>query len=401
MQLQVKNIASVQFRHQYFAPEGFDWDAGWPETYNEALIPVVLPTVATKAKMEDFGLYFRASKYGFDLYAAVRKTGSDFFTEKSAKQNATLYFYVIKPFLAWDYSTRNLASAIGLTVFSNLNGFHSGGGETRYLHNEVIASAAGDKQPGTLVRKGNKVYEALQKTNSQPPSANWNEVGEHIDFTTLSNNIPLNTGIVRLQETSLANKVFTVHDIYDSVVFEKVFLADTTEKETGVAIDMLPEGIYSYRLDGTEKGKVYLAKQVPNATFGILAIALQGEPDKVPLPHKLDEAWLPIANGSQSLGQDQINPRTFAIHFMNNTAKWRYIFNKDIGIAPGDVPSTFKKDSATLYESKKAIPILAGSAGPDFGLDQRLPAPAVGRLTPQLNGSEELEAYVSEIYVNV
>ena len=401
MQLRVLNIASVQFRHQFFAPQGFDWENSWPDNYSADLLPIAEPTTTTKALFDDLGLYFRTSKKGFDIYAAVKQDGAKFLQEKPADKNAFLYFYLKKPAPIWDYFTRSNAAENGFVIYSNLSGFHSGGGATRYLHQEVIPSAAGDKAPGTLVRKGTKVYEAVKKTSSQPPGSNWEETGQHVDFSTLSNTIPLNTGMIRLAEPSLANALLTVHDRYDNVVMEKSFPSDSTEKESSVAIDFLEEGIYSYKLNGTLKGTFYLAPKVPATTFGILCIAIQGKPLIITPAQRQDEDWLPIANGTQTKALGEVNPRSFAVHFINNTALWCYVFSSDLGIKASDVPSTYKKNSSIEYESKKAIPILASSTGPDFGLAQRLPAPQPGRLTPQLNGSDEIEAFISEIYVNV
>lgn len=401
MQLRVLNIASVQFRHQFFAPQGFDWETDWPTNYPTELLPVAEPTKETKAQLEDLGLYIRTSKKGFDIYAAVKQDGNTFLLERPADKNTILYFYLKKPAPIWDYFTRNTAANKGLVIYSNLSGFHSGGVPTRYLHQEVIESAAGEKPPGTLVRKGTKVYEALKKTSSQPPGTNWEETGQHIDYSTLSNTIPLNTGMIRLNEPSLAGATLTVHNSYDQQIFTKIFPAGSTEKESSVAIDHLAEGLYTYKLNGTIKGNFYLASQVPASTFGILCLALQGKPMDIPPANRLDQDWLPIGNGTQTKALGEVNPRVFAVQFIHNTALWRYIFSTDIGIKASDVPSTYKKNSSTEYESKKAIPILASSAGPDFGLAQRLPAPQPGRLTPQLNGSDELEAFISEIYVNV
>jgi len=110
---------------------------------------------------------------------------------------------------------------------------------------------------------------------------------------------------------------------------------------------------------------------------------------------------LPVANGTGTLQAGEINPRTFIIHFLQPTAKWRYAFSRDLAIPNGDVPAEYEKVSNIIYQTKKAKALQRTSSGPDFGLSQKLPAPGLATLGQQRNGSQELEAYLSTTYVNV
>ncbi len=401
MELRVAKIASFEFRHEYFAEAGFDWKSNWPATYTENLLPIVKPTTQTIRQMESAALRLKITPRGFDIYTEVKDKAGKLFAVYGTEENMVLYFNLFIPALSWPLFTRQIGEAVGLAVFSNLSGSKPTGGTELFLHNEVKTSAAGVKPPGTLVRKANKVYEALQRTNSQPPGAHWAELDTGVDFTSLSNRISLYHGNVLVSEPSLQNGTVVIKDVYEVVVFQKTFSASTTEKEVSVDVNHLMEGIYTYHFNGALRDTFYLDRPSKQSGFGVLALALQGTPNALPVAKRLAEEWLPVANGTGALQAGEINPRNFIIHFLQPTAKWRYAFSRDLAIPNGDVPTEYEKVSNTIYQSKKAKALQRTSSGPDFGLSQNLPAPGLAVLAEQLNGSQELEAFVSTTYVNV
>lgn len=401
MELRVAKIASIEFRHEFFAEPGFAWQTEWPATYTEDLLPKVKPTRKTATDLQNYGLLFRKSQRGFDIYSEVKKTGGKLMALYAGGKNVTFHFNVHSPTLSWPLFTRSLGAANGVAYFSNRFGLKPGGSSDLYLHNEVIASGAGTKEPATVVRKANTVYEALQRTTTQPPGASWAELGTGVDFTTMSNRLNVNRGSVFISEPDLKNAVIEIKDAYDQIALQKTFSATITEKEVSLDIKHLNEGVYSYHFNGTLRDTFFLAKNTEPSGFGILSIALQGAPDDLPLSHRLPEEWLPVANGTGVLQAGEINPRTFLIHFLQPTAKWRYAFSRDLAIPNSDIPSDFEKISNTIYQSKKAKALQRTSSGPDFGLNQNLPAPGIAMLGQELNGSQELEAFVSTTYVNV
>jgi hypothetical protein len=401
MELRVAKIASFEFRHEYFAEPGLDWKTNWPAGYTENLLPKVKPTLHTVKQMESGGLRLKVTPRGFDIYTEVKEKAGKLFAVYGTEENMVLYFNLFLPALSWPLFTRQIGEATGLAVFSNLNGSKPAGGTEMFLHNEVIASAAGVKPPGTVVRKANKVYEALQRTNSQPPGAHWAELGTGTDFTTLSNRVSVNHGRVLVSELDLKNATVEIFDVYEEVVLQKTFSASTTEKEVSIDVNHLKEGLYTYHFKGALRDTFYLNRPSEQNGFGILALALQGLPGALPVAKRLAEEWLPVANGTATLQAGEINPRTFIIHFLQPTAKWRYAFSRDLSIPNGDVPAEYEKVSNIIYQTKKAKALQRTSSGPDFGLSQRLPAPGLATLGQQRNGSQELEAYLSTTYVNV
>ena len=401
MELRVAKIASIEFRHEFFAELGFDWQTSWPATYTENLLPLVKPTLNTAETAQNFGLYIRSSKRGFDIFCEVKSSGGKLIAVYGGGKNTILHFNLFSPSLSWPLFTRSLGAAKGVAHFSNLFGLKPDGSSDLYLHNEVIASGAGTKEPATVVRKTNTVYEALQRTTTQPPGASWAELGTSIDFSTLSNRVNINRGSLLVSEPNLKNALVEIKNVYDQVALQKTFSASTTEKEVGIDIKHLNEGVYSYHYNGSLRDTFFLTKTTEPTGFGLLSIALQGAPNEIPVAHRLTEEWLPIANGTGALLAGETNPRTFIVHLLQPTAKWRYAFSRDLSIPNGDVPSDFEKISNTIYQSKKAKALQRTSRGPDFGFNQNLPAPGIAMLGQQLNGSQELEAYVSTTYVNV
>ncbi len=402
MELRVEQIVGVSFRHNFFAEENHDWLSAWPSTYPEFELPVAIPTNRTQQLMSDLGLYFRKSDRGFNLFAQVKEDAGDFIAERKSNTNNHLLFYLCAPHSNWSVYTKGASELDGLVVYSNLNGLNGTGSDTsQYLHDEIPASGAGEKEPGTLVRKSNKVYEALTKTNSQPPGANWVDLGSHTNFSNLSNTFKINRGKLLVEETDLANGTVQVFDVYDNEVFSYTFDSGSTEKQRWLEIDHLIEGVYSWRYNASPRGTFLKVSKTPLNCFGVFMLYLQPNQSVIPGAHQLDEEWLPIANGSGSLSNNQINPREFTIHFLPNRAVWRYRFSRDLGIPNGDVPSEYQKIDPITYQSKKAKAITKFTKGPDFGLDVPLPAAQAGILLPQYNGGNTVENYVSEIYVNV
>jgi hypothetical protein len=401
MELRVAKIASIEFRHEYFAETGFDWNADWPPTYTESLLPLVKPSKQTKQFLENSSWYLKRSRRGLAIYAEVKNEGGKLIAKLGTGQNTILYFKLSAPTLSWPLFTRNLKAEKGIALFGNLSGSKPSGSTNLYLHNEVLASAAGTKEPATVVRKASKVYEALERTNSQPPGAFWLEIGTGVDYTTLSNAISVNRGSVLVSEPSLANATVEIKDVYGRVVLQKSFASDSTEKEANLDLKHLDEGVYSYHFNSALRDTFYLAEESESLGFGLLVVAIQGNPDGLPIAQRLDEEWLPVSNGTGSKLKGEINPREFIIHFLHPTAKWRFAFSRDLTIPNSDVPSDYEKVSTTIYQSKKARALQRTSKGPDFGLNQNLPAPEPSILLRQLNGSEELEAFISTTYVNV
>ncbi len=402
MELRVENIASFEFRHEYFVEQGYNWHAAWPATYPKEEIPQIIPTGETALKLADLGFYFRKNERGFDLFAQVVEDGGTFLTERKTDTNHVLCFFVSAPNPHWYQYTKGGEKGAGLAVFSNINGFKSGGADgTRYIHNDIQNSAAGSKEPGELVRKSNHVYEALKSTNTQPAGADWEDLGKHTNFTTLEQRVEINRGSLFVGETTLAGATVRILDVYDEVVWSYTFDLGSAEKQRTFDISDLPEGIYSWQLNASDRGTFLICAKEPTGCFGLVMLYLQPKQTEIPVSLQLQEEWLPIANGSGSLNAFEINPRTFVVHFLTNRAKWKYIFNRDLAIPNGDIPATYDKLGNTVYQSKKPIAITKLESGPDFGLDQRLPAAKAGILLPQYNGGNTVETYVKEIYVNV
>ena len=403
MQIRVEKIVSLQFRHDYFSNELLDWELEWPETYNREFIPTITIPRSTQKKLENWGLFFRASGKGFDLYASVKEDSGKLYLERSIEENSEFYFFIQPPQNNWSQFTRKIGSEKGLIFYSNQNGFKAPGSNSiTYLHNEIQDSYDGVKVAGQLIRKGNKVYEALERTSTKPPGSTWSELGNKVDFTTLSSTIDYLDRFLRISETSLANKNLEIKDNYGNVVFSKTFEASSEEKETSIDLTELNEGVYSYEIDAVLKGTFFKTENFPKGTIGVIQIVLQNNTAIIPGPQKLDEGWLPVANGTGSLNNLEINPRQFIIHFLPNRANWKYILTKDIGVEAADVTAAgYQKLSNTEFISNESITISKDALGADFGLDQRLPAASASLLIPQLNAIDEIKSYVSEIYVNV
>jgi hypothetical protein len=401
MELRVEKIATFDFRHDYFVESGFDWSASWPDTYPKIDVPAVAPTVETQQKLRNLGLYFRKSNRGFHLFAQVVEETGVFLTERKPKTNQVLLFFLTAPHPHWNQYTGGGENNEGLTVFSNLTGLKSTDAEgTLYVHDEIENAAPGDFEPGALVRDSNHVYEALKKTNTQPPGADWTDLGTHTNFSLLTNKVGINRGKLEVEDASLASAVVTVKDVYGTLVWSYSFDSGSTEKKRAFDISHLAEGLYSWQLNAVEQNSFLICSKEPVNAFGLLMLYVQPVPTEIPAPQRLAEEWLPIANGTESLDANEINPRQYVIHFLPKRAKWKYIFSRDLEIPSEDVPTTYEKLSNTSYQSKSPIAITKLETGPDFGLDQRLPAASAGIRLPQYSGNA-VESYVKEIYVNV
>lgn len=402
MELRVENIASFEFRNEYFANQGHDWKASWPKSYPKEEIPLIIPTRKTEQKLNDLGLYMRSSERGFNLLSQVKKEGSTFLTERKTNTNHVLCFFLSAPNPFWNQYTKGGEKGSGLAIYSNLTGYKSAGADgTLYLHDELPSSAADTKEPGALVRKGNHVYEALKRTDTQAPGANWEDLGLHTNYTTLEQKVPVNRGTLVVEANTLAGAAITIKDIYDTVVWSYTFDAGSTEKRRSFDIADLEEGIYHWQLNTIEQDTFLICENEPTGCFGLVMLYLQPNQTEIPGSQQLSEEWLPIANGGGSLSAFEINPRNYVVHFLANRAKWKYIFSRDLAIPSEDVPASYAKLGDVIYQSKKPIPITKLESGPDFGLDQRLPAATAGILLPQYNGGNTVESYVKEIYVNV
>jgi hypothetical protein len=265
MELRVENIASFEFRHEYFVEQGHDWHATWPSTYLEEEVPQVRPTNETSRKLEDLGFYFRESERGFNLFAQVVEDGGTFLTERKKNSNQVLCFFVSAPNPSWNQYTKGGEKAAGLAIYSNINGLKSSGADaTLYLHNDIPNSAAGAKDPGALVRKSNHVYEALKRTNTQPADADWEDLGIHVNFTNLEQRVVINRGSLSVAETTLAGATVSILDIYENVIWSYTFDAGSTEKQRTFDITHLPEGLYSWQLN--------FCRSAPNGSIFSVAI---------------------------------------------------------------------------------------------------------------------------------
>lgn len=403
MQLRVEKIATIEFRHDFFKSSGLDWNADWPSAYTQDFIPSVKISNSCKRKLVDWGIFLRSSPKGFDLFAEVKQSGNSFLLTRPQQKNTELYFFLIQPQNEWGNITKTTGLLDGLNLFSNTSGTKPPGASSNYfLHNEIPDSYNGTKQAGEVVRKGNKVYEAKELTSTKPTGSKWTEIGSKIDFTTLSNRIQPITRYLRISEGSLAGALIEVKDIYENVVYTETLDALSTEKEKSIDISQLNEGVYSYTINAIEKGRFLKVDDLPKRAFAAVQLVLQNNPADLTAPQKLTEEWLPVANGEDVLQAGEINPRQFIIHFLPNSAKWKYLFSKEIPIEVSEVNSAgFQKLTNTAFISDDIITINKYAQGADFGLDQRLPAASTNLIIPQYNASDEIESYVSEIYVNV
>ncbi len=403
MEIRVAKIASIEFRHDYFKEGGTNWTETWPKSYQPFYLPKISATTSTKSVLQNLGLVVKTSAKGFDVFAEVKTVGNKLFLKKHNKTNLNLNFYVLAPDTEWAKYTRQNSALGGIHYFSNTNGFKTGGAETAlYLHNEIAASAAGKKGPGTLVRKSNKVFEALELTSTQPPGAKWADLGTHTNFTVNAAKIAVKKSSLLLTGGPFAGKTIGLKNNFGALVLSKTIESDSTITELNIDLESLPEGKYSFELNGVFQEVFWVDKIVNSRAIAVLNLVLQGNPAEINPSLLLNQEWLPIGNNSAGLQHAEINPTTFVIHFLPNRAKWKYILNKNLAINQADSNAAgYQKLSDTEYLSKDSLTLNKQAKGADFGLTNPLPAPQNSVLKTLKNGSNEVENYLSEIFVNV
>jgi len=402
MEIRVEKIVSVEFRHDYFKDANTDWLENWPKGYSAFGLPNVKPSKWTIKKLEDLGLFLKSTEKGFDIYAEVKSVGNKFFVKRPSQDNIELNFFVFARDARWLNQTRQNQEKTGLAYFSNYIGFKTGGSESAYfLHNEIPDAAAGTKAPGSLARKTNKVYEATELTTTQPPGSKWADLGTHQNFTTMSNQLKTINKSLLLVGGPFAGKTVDIKNVFGEVVLTETIEGTSTEVQLNIDIESLPEGKYSYEIDNVKQEDFWLQKSNADA-LGVVQLVLLGKPSALPPAFLLDQEWLPIGNGSSAVDTGEINPKTFVLHFLPNRAKWKYILNKELTIDPADISAAgYQKLSNTTFLSNNSITLNKEAKGADFGLENRFPAPANNVLKTLKNGSDEVENYVTEIFVNV
>lgn len=403
MEIRVAKIASVEFRHDYFKEVGTSWTNAWPKSYQPFYLPKIEVATNTKSVLQNLGLVVKTSAKGFDFFAEVKSVGNKLFLKKHNKTNLNLNFYLQAPDAEWAKYTRKNSTSGGILYFSNTNGFKTGGAEAGlYLHNEIAASAAGKKGPGTLVRKSNKVFEALELTSTQPPGAKWVDLGTHTNFTVGATKIAVKNTSLLLTGGPFAGKTISLKNNFGVLVLSKTIESDSTITELNIDLESLPEGKYSCELNGVLQEVFWVDKNVNSRAIAVLNLVLQGNPAEITPALLLNQEWLPVGNNSAGLQHAEINPTTFVIHFLPNRAKWKYVLNKNVAINAADVNAAgYQKLSDTEFISKDSITLNKQAKGADFGLTNPLPAPPNQVLKTLKNGSNEVENYLSEIFVNV
>ncbi len=400
MRIKFSKIASIELRHDYFYSTGLDWSSDWPKEYTKEFLPKIHPTKSTYKFLEDLGLRLVKDQRGISIYAEIREDAGVYFLEKEINKNIILEFEIEPPFPTWFNNTRSYNKESQFCLYSNKEGFKSG--SEFYLHNEIATTSAGFKEPSELRRSGLKVFEALERTNTQPPGAKWRDLGSNKNYTTLSNTIDLKKSSVLFKDTTLAGKTISVNNVYDEEVFSKTIEVSSTINQLYVDLSFLPDGKYSSLIDGVKQENFYLGKNIRKNRFGIIRLFIQSNPSIIPAPHQINQEWLPIGNGTSSLAIGQVNPINFVIHFLPHIARWKYIVNKDLNINPADVTSAgYQKLSNTEFISNEAQTISYKNTGADLGLTNKFPAPGSTVLETLKNGSGETVSYVSEIFVNV
>lgn len=399
MQIQVKKIASVEFRHDYFAEPGYNWST-WPSGYTGQFIPGVHPDIPTIRALHDLGLVLRPSERGFDLFALVRHSGGKIYTERSAQRNLSLRFIASAPSHTWKLFTKSISPSGRLAYFSNAMAKRPDANGPIFLHDETPDWTAKTYDPGAIATRNNKVYEALERNNTQPPSNKWLEIGGKQKFTSLSNNLMYVRHKVEVTHVSLANTALEIRDLHGRVNLREAFGPGSELKHFTCKIDHLPEGIYALFLNDVEQMRFYRSSSLPQHAFAVLELEIQGIPGDLQQGNRIAEDFLFISNGNGSLDTGQINPKTYCVHFLPNTSIWSYQFNLDPQIDPGAIPTDYKKESDTVFSSKKAKPIRRTSLGPDLGLENPLPAPTPSIPVPNRNGSNETESYTTKIQLN-
>lgn len=399
MQIRVKKIAAVEFRHEYFAGPGHDW-THWPVEYTRHFLPKIQPDAPTLAALHDLGLILRSSDRGFDLFALVSESSGKFYTERSTIRNLSLRFVLSAPDNTWKLFTKAATPAGQLAYFSNALASQPDASGPVYLHDETPDWTAGTYAPGAIVSRNNKVYEALERNNAQPPSNTWLEIGGKQKFTTLSNSLVYHRDKVHVTAVSLANVELEIRDMNGKVHLHEAFGGGSELTDYTWKIDHLPEGVYVLFLNDAEQIRFYRSNSLPQQAFAILEFDVQGIPEDLPVNRRIDEDFLLVANGNGSLDAGQINPKVYCVHFLPQTSIWSYEFNLDPQVDPGAIPSDYRKESDTVFSSKEAQPIRKSSVGPDLGLVNRLPAPSPSLPIPNRNGSNETESFTTKIYLN-
>ena len=359
-------------------------------------LPIIKPSKYSNKKLNDLGLFFKSTEKGFDIYAEVKSVGNKFFVKRSSQNNIELNFFVFARDAHWLNQTRLNQEKSGLAYFSNYMGFKTGGSEEAYyLHDEIPDATAGKKLPGSLARKTNKVYEATELTTTQPPGSKWADLGTHTNFTTCSNQLKTRTDNLPLVGGPFAGKKVEVKDVFGEIVLSETVEVTNTEVQLNIDIERLPEGKYSYEIDNVKQDDFWLQKGNTNA-LGVVQLVLLGKPSNLEPAFLIDQEWLPVGNGTESLDSGEINPKTFVVHFLPNRAKWKYILNKELTIDPADISAAgYQKLSNTTFLSNNSITLNKEAKGADFGLENRFPAPPNNVLKTLKNGSDELENYVA------
>jgi len=129
MEIRFENIAQVKIRHDYYKPQGFNWNTAALTKYNIYDWLDIQPTAETQKHLLDLGLRFRANQTGFSVFAEVLPNGNHFVLKKKFTNNISLQFQVVAKGSFFQFITR-ISEGAGMAVFSNKTGQKTAGTDT-------------------------------------------------------------------------------------------------------------------------------------------------------------------------------------------------------------------------------------------------------------------------------
>jgi hypothetical protein len=252
-----------------------------------------------------------------------------------------------------------------------------------------------------LVKKGSDYFLSLRVNNNKATSniSYWRALGKVNGVTALDSVNSVSAGIHTNSAVSAKGKKVSIQNRYEEALAE----LSSYESENDIAYFNLREtelGVKQLIVnDAVESSWVNTNKK----TLAVIELAIQGKPTELPAGViKLTKEQMLIGNGTNGTTNGEILDNQWVVRLLNKSTIWKYNFNKDQVFNNTDLAiAGFEKLSDKEIQSKENMPLTQKSVEVDAGLGILLPNPKQDSMKIVYDNNNNVEKYVSELYVNI
>lgn len=410
MELIYKKIASVEFWFDYLLPSSIERHDQIPEDYNIYEYFDLKPNQQTSATLQEARIKIHKTKKGLDLYVESIWNGAKYIAKNPIKKNHLLAFQLIvkRPeilltgvftnsgnecFSISNLNTDTVEANDGSGGFIDVH-YLSGGIETYVGANTYALDA--------IVKNGKDKFLSLQNNNDKATSntAFWRNLGR-ISLLGNVHALPkFKGGFVTPAGVDVKGKATMLKNTLNQEIASQQIAENLNEKGV-LQIPQEFDGRVDFYVNGTlDSSHVKITGD--DHVLGIIELAIQGDPSNLePGTPSLSKEYMLMGNGEDGTTMGDILENKWVVRVVNRSTTWNYHFNKTQTFNNTDLAAAgFQKISDKEIESIELKPLSSQAEIVDAGLGILLPNPKMDSLKIRFNLNNEVEEYVSELYVN-